>query len=224
MKKVLFTLGLVALAGVMVACGGTSSSVTPSTSSGEPSVSSPSAPSTPSTSVTPSTPSTTTPVVSGPTTVAEYDFAEFTGESTKVSESNVNDYLTQLNAQSDTDTDLTSLSDYNTVYFGIERNLKGDGILKFSSSSQNGTLTFNFPEGTNITAVQVYGAGWRKDNPTLTVGDAEAQNIESIPETTAEDYIAGCKTYTFNLTEGTNSIAFTATKRVMISKLTFITK
>ena len=31
MKKVLFTLGLVALAGVMVACGGTSSSVTPST-------------------------------------------------------------------------------------------------------------------------------------------------------------------------------------------------
>ena len=158
------------------------------------------------------------------TIVAEYDFAEFTGESTKVSESNVNDYLTQLNAQSDTDTDLTSLSDYNTVYFGIEGNLKGDGILKFSSSSQNGTLTFNFPEGTNVTAVQVYGAGWRKDNPTLTVGDAEAQNIESIPETTAEDYIAGCKTYTFNLTKGTNSIAFAATKRVMISKLTFITK
>ena len=81
-----------------------------------------------------------------------------------------------------------------------------------------------FMDGTNVTAVQVYGAGWRKDNPTLTVGDAEAQNIESIPETTAEDYIAGCKTYTFNLTEGTNSIAFAATKRVMISKLTFITK
>ena len=158
------------------------------------------------------------------TIVAEYDFAEFTGESTKVSESNVNDYLTQLNAQSDTDTDLTSLSDYANVYFGIESNLKGDGILKFSTSSKNGTLTFNFPEGTNVTAVQVYGAGWRKDNPTLTVGDAEAQNIESIPETTAEDYIAGCKTYTFNLTEGTNSIAFAATKRVMISKLTFITK
>lgn len=76
MKKVLFTLGLVALAGVMVACGGTSSSVTPSTSSGEPSVSSPSAPSTPSTSVTPSTPSTTTPTVSGPKTVAEALAAE----------------------------------------------------------------------------------------------------------------------------------------------------
>ena len=76
MKKVLFTLGLVALAGVMVACGGTSSSVTPSTSSGEPSVSSPSAPSTPSTSVTPSTPSTTTPAVSGPKTVAEALAAE----------------------------------------------------------------------------------------------------------------------------------------------------
>ena len=158
------------------------------------------------------------------TIVAEYDFAKFTGGSTQVSESNVNDYLTQLNAQSDTDTDLTSLSDYASVYFGIESNLKGDGILKFSTGSKNGTLTFNFPEGTNVTAVQVYGAGWRKDNPTLTVGDAEAQNIESIPETTAEDYIAGCKTYTFNLTEGTNSIAFAATKRVMISKLTFITK
>lgn len=76
MKKVLFTLGLVALAGVMVACGGTSSSVTPSTSSGEPSVSSPSAPNTPSTSVTPSTPSTTTPAVSGPKTVAEALAAE----------------------------------------------------------------------------------------------------------------------------------------------------
>lgn len=173
---------------------------------------------------TPDEPDTPTEPVDG-TVVAEYDFSEFSDASTStaINDSKAAEYVTRLNAQSDTDTDLVNLSDYSNVYLGMDGTV-GTTFLKFSSSKNDGKITFNFPEETNITAVQVYGAGWAGADATLTVGDAEAQSIASIAASNADAYAAGCKTYTFNLTEGTNSIAFAATKRVMISKLTFITK
>lgn len=173
---------------------------------------------------TPEEPDTPAEPVDG-TVVAEYDFSEFSDASTStvINDSNAAEYVTRLNAQSDTDTDLVNLSDYSNVYLGMDGTV-GTTFLKFSSSKKDGKITFNFPEETNITAVQVYGAGWAGADATLTVGDAEAQSIASIAASNADAYAAGCKTYTFNLTEGTNSIAFAATKRLMISKLTFITK
>ncbi|MFA6812931.1 MAG: hypothetical protein WCR45_07565 [Bacteroidaceae bacterium] len=135
--------------------------------------------------------------------------------------------LDEINTE-DSQAKLESTTGVSKVYVGYE-NYSFVNCLKMSSSKVNGEFTLNFSEDTKVNKVVVTGCGWYDENTKkedlLAIGDAEDQTF-----TDADGWVDGDLSgynfadYTYNITP-TNTVAFTATKRVLITKIAiFIAK
>ena len=144
-----------------------------------------------------------------------YDFSSLTENGTSLTADTALTLFNKTYTGNDS-SPISSVTDISSVYSG-----NGSGgafssvktLLKFGTSSANGSMTLNFATGTNISQVIISAHSWNTTSATSMAINGISQNA-SVSGTAEE--------LTYTLSDATDTITFASSGRVTIHGITFI--